>query len=309
MNKNIFLAYLLSFGVFTSVFGQLILKGTVLEKERKTPISYVNIGIVNTNNGTISNNDGSFTLKVSQENSTKDVLFSAIGFEQQSIPIAKLINGEENIIRLKEKITALDEVLISGSSKKYKDKWLGNRKRHLTVQGLMLADSVSAGGAMALLIEKKDFNYVQKTALFITRNTRPEFKVRLRFLSVDKANDKPGEDLFDESIVIQSNIKRGWLDFDLTKYSYRIPQDSFFLMLEWIIEDEDRIEMFMTTKKYEEQNPDRIKRDSVSVDGETIATKTISSYAPIPVIAFGTTKTKSDLRKHKCYLRDNSFAE
>jgi CubicO group peptidase (beta-lactamase class C family) len=309
MNKNIFLAYLLSFGVFTSVFGQLILKGTVLEKERKTPISYVNIGIVNTNNGTISNNDGSFTLKVSQENSTKDVLFSAIGFEQQSIPIAKLINGEENIIRLKEKITALDEVLISGSSKKYKDKWLGNRKRHLMVQGLMLADSVSAGGAMALLIEKKDFNYVQKTALFITRNTRPEFKVRLRFLSVDKANNKPGEDLFDESIVIQSNIKRGWLDFDLTKYSYRIPQDSFFLMLEWIIEDEDRIEMFMTTKKYEEQNPDRIKRDSVSVDGETIATKTISSYAPIPVIAFGTTKTKSDLRKHKCYLRDNSFAE
>jgi len=311
MNKNIFLTYLLFFGVLTSVFGQLTIKGRVLKQENNTPISYANIGIINTNNGTISNSDGSFTLKVSQENATKEVLFSAIGFEEQSISIAMLINDEDNIIRLKEKITTLDEVLITGSSKKYKDEWLGNKKRHLMVQGMMLSDSASAGGAMALLIDKnKDFNYVQKATLFITRNTRPEFKVRLRFLNVDKTNNNmPGEDLFDESIVIQSSIKRGWLDFDLTEYNYRIQQDSFFLMFEWIIEDEDRVEMYSVFKKYEEQNPDRIKKDSVSVDGESIATKTFSSNASLPVIAFGTTKTKSDLRKHKCYLRDNSFAE
>ncbi len=309
--KNLFLVCLLSFGFFTSVFGQLTIKGKVLEQESNTPIPYANIGIINTNNGTISNSDGSFSLKISELNSTKEVLFSAIGFELQSIPIARLIDGEETIIRLKEKITALDEVMISSSSKKYKDEWLGNRKRHLMVQGLMQADSASAGGAMALLIDKKkDFNYVQKAALFITRNTRPEFKVRLRFLNVDKANNNmPGEDLFDESIVIQSSIQRGWLDFDLTQYSYRIPQDSFFLMLEWIIEDKDRIEMYMTTKKYEEENPDRIKKDSISIDGESIAIKEFSSYAPIPIIAFGTTKTKSDLRKYKCYSRSSSFAE
>jgi CubicO group peptidase (beta-lactamase class C family) len=311
--KNILLACSLSLGVFTSVYGQFTIKGKILNHSDNLPIAYVNIGVLNSNFGTISNSDGSFSLKISQLNSTKEVLFSAIGFEQQSISIALLIDGKENIIRLKEKITTLDEVVITSVSKKkkYKDQWLGNRKRHLMVQGMMLADSASAGGAMALLIDKKkDFSYIQKAALFITRNTRPEFKVRLRFLNVDEANNNvPGEDLFNESIVIQSSKQRGWLDFDLTQYSYRIPQESFFLMFEWIIEDKDRIEMYMTTKKYEEQNPDRIKKDSVSVDGESIATKTYSSYAPIPIIAFGTTKTKSDLRKHKCYIRSSSFAE
>ncbi|WP_405205371.1 serine hydrolase [Aquimarina sp. LLG6339-5] len=311
MKKNIFLTYLLFFGVFSSVFCQLRIKGRVLDKKNNIPIPYANIGIINTGNGTISNSDGSFTIKVSEENLTKEVLFSAIGFEQQSIPLAALINSEENTIRLKEKITVLEEVLITNSSKKYKNEWLGNRKRHLMVQGVMQVDSVSAGGAMALLIDKKkNFNYVQNAALFITRNTRPEFKVRLRFLSVDKANNNmPGEDLFNESIVIKSSIQRGWLDFDVSQYYYRIPQDSFFLMFEWIIEDIDRVEMFMTLKKYQEQNPDKIKKDSVYVDGNLVATQELSTNAPIPIIAFGTTKTKSDLRKYKCYSRGSSFAE
>lgn len=226
-----------------------------------------------------------------------------------------MINSNENIIRLVEKITKLDEVVITSTAKnkKYKDEWLGNPKKHLMVQGVMLVDSTSAGGAIALLIDKKkDFNYIQKAALFITKNTRPEFKVRLRFLSVDKANNNiPGEDLFDESIVIESVIRRGWLNFDLSQYSYRIPQDSFFLMLEWILEDKDkdRIDMYSSFKNYEEQNPDIIEKDSISLDGESIATKQYSSNADIQYIAFDTTKTKSDLKKYKCYSRVSSFAE
>ena len=73
-----------------------------------------------------------------------------------------------------------------------------------------------------LIDKKKDFSYIQKAALFITRNTRPEFKVRLRFLNVDEANNNvPGEDLFNESIVIQSSKQRGWLDFDLTQFGHQ----------------------------------------------------------------------------------------
>ena len=311
--KNIFLTFLLSFGVFTSVFGQLTIKGKVIKQKNKNPISYVNIGVLNSNLGTISNNDGSFLIKIPQSHASKEILFSAIGFEQQPIPITSFSKKKETIISLKEKITTLDEVIVMTPSKerKRKSEWLGNKKRHLMVQGVMRSDSTSAGGAMALLIDTKEhLDYIQKAALFITRNTRPDFKIRIRFLHVNTANNNiPGEDLFDESIVIQSSIKRGWLDFDLSQYRYRIAEDSFFLMFEWILEDKDRIEMYQTSKEYEEQHPDRLKRDSIIIEGKTLATKHFSSSAPIPIIAFGDTRTKSDLRKHKCYGRDNSFGE
>ena len=313
MNKNIFLTCSLFFAVFSSVFGQLTITGKVLRQNSNTPISYANIGILNTNNGTISNSDGSFTLKISQENATKQVLFSAIGFEQQSILIATLINGEDNIIRLKEKITALDEVLITSKSGKYKDEWLGNRNRNIMVQGTMQVDSVSAGGAMALLIEKEDasdLQFANEVQLFISRNTEPEFKVRVRFLEVDTSNNNlPGDDIFNESIVISTNIKRGWLTFDLSSYDFEIDDESFFLVFEWILEDKDRLKLFNKFDEYLKLNSDKIKRDSVIIDGKKELSEEISSSAPIPMIIFGDSRTKSSLEKYKCYSRKSSFAE
>ena len=313
MNKNIFLTCSLFFAVFSSVFGQLTIKGKVLEQNSNTPISYANIGILNTDNGTISNSDGSFTLKVSQENSTKQVLFSAIGFEQQSIPIATLINGEDNIIRLKEKTTTLDEVLITSESIKYKDEWLGNRKRNIMVQGTMQVDSVSAGGAMALLIEKEntsDLQFVNEAKLFISRNTEPKFKVRVRFLEIDTSNNNlPGKDIFNQSIVISTDIKRGWLTFDLSSFEFEIDEESFFLVFEWILEDKDRLKLFNKFNEYLELNPNKIKRDSVLIDGKKELSEDISSSAPIPMIIFGDSRTISSLEKYKCYSRKSSFAE
>lgn len=311
--KKILLAFSLSLGFLTSVYGQFTINGNILEQKNNTPIPYANIGIINTNNGTISNSDGSFTLKVSQENATKEVLFSAIGFEQQSIPIATLINGEENIIRLKEKITALDEVLIISSSKKYKDEWLGNRKRNLFVQGQTYVDSVSAGGAMALLIEKKDdidLKFIDKARLFIAKNTESQFKVRIRFLEVSKSNNNlPGDDLFNESIVVTSDNKRGWLTFDLSPYNYKINQESFFLVFEWILEDKDRLKLFNGFAEYWKLNPNKIKRDSVLIDGKKVFTEEISGVGKTPIILFGDTRTMADRKNYKCYARSSSFAE
>lgn len=299
----------------TPSFAQLIIKGKVLEKANEKTVSYVNIGVLNSTIGTISNSDGSFSITISAAHLEENLLFSAIGYEIITIAVKSIVPNKEVVIYLNEKVIYLDEVVISASTEKMKEKhsWLGHGKRHLMVQGQMFMDSISAGGALALLVEKKDdfdLQFIDKARLFITRNTEPEFKVRVRFLEVDSTNNNlPGRDLFNESIVITSDIKRGWLTFDLSSYNITIAEESFFLVFEWILEDKVRVKMFNTLAEYGKLNPNKIIRDTVIIDGKKVPISDFSSRAQIPVIAFGDTRTKSDLENYKCYSRGNSFGE
>jgi len=300
--KNIVFTFLCSIGIMTSVFGQLTIKGKVLEQNNNIPISYVNIGVLNSNFGTISNSDGSFSIKIPASHIKENLLFSAIGYEKKSLAISSFANNKEIVIYLIEKEIALDEVVISASAKKIKEKhtWLGNRKRNLFVQGQTYVDSVSAGGAMALLIEKKDdidLKFIDKARLFIAKNTEPQFKVRVRFLEVN------------ESIVVTSDKKRGWLTFDLSSYNYKINEESFFLVFEWILEDKDRLELFNGFAEYWKLNPNKIKRVSALIDGKKVFTEEISGVGKTPIILFGDTRTMADRKNYYCYARSSSFAE
>lgn len=232
----------------TLAFSQTVISGKIVTQENKNSIPYINIGIQNSNTGTISNKDGSFSIKIPDSLIGNDLIFSAIGFTKKVMPIVSFKGSKDVIIYLNEKALDLDEVVITSSSKKVKLKksWFGNKKRPLFVQGQMHADTISAGGAMALLIDKTnyDLSFVEKVSLFIARNTLPEFKVRVRFLTVDtKNNNLPGKDLFNKNVVITSTIKRGWLNFDLAAYNQKITDSSYFLVLEWILDEQDRTYM------------------------------------------------------------------
>ena len=271
----------------------------------------MNIGVLNASFGTISNSDGSFSIEIPATHSTEKLLFSAIGYQKKSLALDAFKGTAEVVIYLVEKEIALDEVVLTASTKKMKEKrsWLGNRKKNLLVQGKMMVDSATAGGAMALLIEKKEgLPFINEARLFISKNTESKFKVRVRFLEVDKSNNNlPGDDLFTESVVMESDMRRGWLKFDLSPYNFKIHEESFFLMFEWILEAKDRIKLFSKLYEYVKLNPDKIKRDTVVIDGKKVPTAGLSTGAPIPMIIFGDTSTKSDLKNYKCYSRENSF--
>ncbi len=295
-------------------FSQIVISGKIFDKVINAPIAYINIGILNSNTGTISNKDGSFSIEVPESLIDKSLVFSAIGYAKKVIPITSFKKGEQVIIHLNEKVIDLDEVVISASSKKQKRKnyWLGNRNRNIFVQGQMYSDTTSAGGAMALLIDNPNssLRYIKKVALFITRNTLPEFKVRVRFLEVDSENNNlPGTDIFNESIVIASTLKKGWLDFDLTAYNYQINEPSYYVMLEWILDEEDRRYISKITKEIVAANLNSMSIDTVLIDNKKVVRKDMSSRLPIPGTFFADTRTTSHLKNFKCYYRTNSFGE
>ncbi len=274
MSKFILCAYYVCLS--TSGWCQLLLEGKVISKSDGHPLSYANIGILNSPVGTIANEDGTFTLMVPPNYAQKAVLFSALGYAPQEHLVQSLV-GISQIIALEEKALLLKEVVVRPSSEKKITAVLGSRVR---IFGTQYGDSVAAGAAMALKVRSNsqptyypDLTpplFIQKASLWIHRNYLKQFKVRVRIMDIDEATGLPGNDLLRESVVITSHIRSGWIETDLSNYHLSVPDTQFFVACEWIMDDAARFEVMKQFKEYKILHPDKVRADTAVVHGEEV---------------------------------------
>lgn len=306
--RGMLLFALVLFAISFDGKAQIEIYGKVLTSKGGEPIPYANIGILNSEIGTISNADGTFTLTVPEKYHDRSLTFSSIGFTQKSIPVGSIKADQELSVLLEEKIVTLNTVTISVKRGKKENRQFGNGKS-LLLSGQLYSDTLSAGSAIALLIDKKDYpelTYVQKVSLYIARNKFPLFKVRLRLLNVDDKTLKPGTDILNEQVIETSDIKKGWLDFSLP-HNLEIREQSFYVMCEWILDSKDRQYIADKYAEYMKLYPDRVSYDTVLVQDEKLVIPKVSTVVAGTV--FGTTNSKSDLEEYSCYYRTNSLGE
>ncbi len=279
----------------------------------RKPILYVNIGILGSPIGTISNADGTFSITVPAHYSEESIIFSMLGYAPRSIPVRELAGQSNNSVFLVEKTTRLETVTITEKQRKAKVYSLRNRYQKGC---LIYCDSVAAGSAMALLIENKypayhkdlEFPlYAREARLFISRNTLDSFKVRIRFLSRHPETGLPDDDIIDESIVLTSSVRHGWITFDLKPYNLLISDTSFYLAFEWIMDDHDRLNLLRQYYEYRINNPDLVTSDTTIIAGEKVGVRNYhqfqagTSYAVSPI--------PFSLQNYTCYYRLNSFGK
>jgi|AntAceMinimDraft_17_1070374.scaffolds.fasta_scaffold00792_4 hypothetical protein len=89
----------------------ITVNGIVIDKNTNLPLSYANIGLTNSNIGTVSNKDGEFVLKVSKNNINDSVSISYIGYKTYKCKILE-INHRDCHIYLVPKTYTLNEVKI-----------------------------------------------------------------------------------------------------------------------------------------------------------------------------------------------------
>ncbi|WP_370687379.1 serine hydrolase [Fulvivirga maritima] len=288
---------------------QTLISGSVINNQTKQPIPYVNIGIANTEVGTISNEDGSFTINIPLKYSDQDLLFSSVGYIRKSFPISSISTAANNlVVSLNENVLELGEVEIVAKQEKKKSVTLGNGKS-LLLSGQIHYDTLSAGSAMALLIDKSDnknLTFLKEASLHIAKNLSPEFKVRMRIMSVDSQTDKPGVDLLTHQVLVTSDVKKGWLDFEISDTQI-VKEDQFFLVFEWIMDKDDRKYVTSKYEQYMKMYPARVSYDTVIINHEKVVIPQVSTVVAGTV--FGVTKSKKDREHFKCYYRSNSFGE
>ncbi|MCW5520440.1 carboxypeptidase-like regulatory domain-containing protein [Aureitalea sp. L0-47] len=86
--------------------------GTVVDGETNDPLVSVSIKLSKTNLGSISNDEGAFTIKVPNDRGIDAMVFSLLGYETKRIPLSQL-TSEKNRIQLIPVVTELSQINIS----------------------------------------------------------------------------------------------------------------------------------------------------------------------------------------------------
>ncbi len=314
MRRKIFIGFIVLLSSLNT-FGQKTLKGTILNSTTKEPIQFANIGLRKSNVGTISNQDGSFSLYVPTKFLSDTLLVSTVGYANKIIPLRYLFEKDNTVIFLNEKIVALSPVIVSSKKEKPNIFELGNADFK---GGVLQTDTLYSGRSVSLLIENTESNikngitlpaFIEKAKLRIFRNNLTSFKYRIRLNEVDKLTGQPGEDLLNKSIVMQSSMKNGWLEFDLSDLNLEIDRP-FFITFEQLLDLTDRTLIANDYNKFLAKHPNKIQIDTLEVDGRKEIRKIFKGGGIDLMGTFiGIAVSKTATEKYTSYVRETSFGE
>lgn len=299
------LALLFSTVITAECLSQIVVAGKVINRDTRKPIAFANIGIVGSAVGSISNEDGSFSLPIPAKNLHDSLTFSAIGFGKKKVPVSYFPGGREKTVLLNEKVYTLNEVLVSETKEKNKIFEAGNRSYN---GGVLEIDTVYSGRSLALLINPASQKglqfpvYLQKASLRILRNNLPSFRFRIRLNQIDPVTGAPGEDILKKSIIVTSSKRSGWIDFDLSEL-HPLIDSPFFITFEQIVDRDDRTKIADGYRDYIREHPEKLKIDTILFEGKEEIVQTLRGGIDLP----GTFIAISKSDQHVCYVRQTSF--
>jgi len=113
-------ASILFFLLTAHIIKAQFISGKILDASTQQPLPYVNIGVLNKNLGTVSDEYGDFSLKLNPELLLDTLRFSMIGFGKKDFVVKDYLVQEkvENIILLHEEALLLEGVTIVRKKKK-----------------------------------------------------------------------------------------------------------------------------------------------------------------------------------------------
>ena len=108
----------LLFPMKAQVVDEVIISGVVKDKDSRKKLENVNIAVIGSNVGTVTNADGAFTLKVSQSEIKQGLLASYIGYMNTKISVEELlkVRNEPLSIWMHPSTEWLNEVNVYGGS-------------------------------------------------------------------------------------------------------------------------------------------------------------------------------------------------
>lgn len=116
----------------------ITISGIVKDKQTKKKLEYVNISVPGTNVGTITNNDGAFSIKVRNTLHAQQVEVSHIGYLNSLIPV----NGKdlyEYTVLLEPNVSSLNEIIVRANDPRLiVEEAIGKVAKNYTATGTQL---------------------------------------------------------------------------------------------------------------------------------------------------------------------------
>lgn len=215
------------------------IKATIIDRETKEAVPFVNIWVENENLGTTADENGRFELKLT---GTKKILFSAIGFEHLSIHSDSI----NNFVALKPLPVQLKEVVIVPKR--------GTQALSIGKFEKSRIDFYFACGTHPWVVARY-FAYdelYEKTPFLsrirvLTESDVKDAQFNIRLYSVGE-NGQPGDYIYDKNIIAVAKKGKKVTEIDIADLGITFPQNGFFLALEWLIIETNKHEYQYTEK-------------------------------------------------------------
>ena len=216
-----------------STFGFSQFKAVIINSETKKKVPYVNIWVENENIGATSNEEGEFELKI---DSSKIILFSAIGFE------TKRINSDsiKNTLELKPLVTQLGEVVI-----------VSERQSQELIIGKFKKSKINHyfGARTMPWILARFFEYKEeysntpflKTIGVLTDSDIKDAKFIIRLYSVGE-NGEPDKYIYDKNIFGIAKKGKNITEIDVSDLNIAFPEEGLFIAIEMLIIESNKYE-------------------------------------------------------------------
>lgn len=230
MSRN--MKSIIAIGFFSLIvlqsFSQVI-TGKIVDASSGKPLEYVSVGVINTNAGTITNEQGRFKLDVKGLSANEIVRISMIGFRSLTSTIGELSN-KENMLNLESEPVQLKEVIIKPSGK-FRKAGTSNYTWHGGCCGWGGTD-FGKGNEIGLQIELGALPVKIKTLhIHLDKQSFDSSIFRLHVRNI--ADKLPLNELLNQNILISVTKESGWVDIDLGKYNL-VFNGTIALSLEWI---------------------------------------------------------------------------
>lgn len=219
------------YGISKKIEVTSVLSGQIIDKKTNQPLSYVNIGILNQEIGTVTDIEGKFVLPIRNEFINDTIRISYIGYK----PIELLIKDIKQIdkplpIKLEEQISELNEVVIT--AKVFKKKTLGNKTESKFLSTGFSYDQLGAEMGIKINIRKNP-TLVEAFNFNISYNRLSAKSIfRVNFYNIK--NNKPFENILTKNILVPIEPKQtGQIKVDLKPYNI-VLNDDVIVALEWV---------------------------------------------------------------------------
>ncbi len=235
---------------------ELDIHGSVVDKKTGAPIPYVNFSFINTLKGTSSDEQGRYLLSVDRSFLDKRIYVSCLGYKDSVVMASEL--SKTNRFFLIPESYELNEVLVLGEdlSNQLVINPIGNRS---LTSGFV---STSTPWILATHFNKPEKKecFIKKVKVFYKRSASfGDFasKFRIRIFDTDPDTGFPTKDLIRENIIVQNSPKEEAVLVDLSKYGIKVPENGFYIGLEWL---------FIPSNWYKEVISDPLTEKTLFVD-------------------------------------------
>ncbi|MDX1911904.1 MAG: carboxypeptidase-like regulatory domain-containing protein [Saprospiraceae bacterium] len=222
-------------GATLPAFAQKTITGRVSEAPSGEALAYVSIGIPGTSIGTVSGEDGRFTLEIPEKTALSDrdsMQFYLLGYRPQTMPFGAAVSGMLDI-RLEPGVLQLREVVIRPDETRLKV--LGKVKsKYRMVVNYALEGKINQnlGAEIGRRFTVKKPTRLESFQFFVAANNFDTVRFRINVYDLQKG--KPGDNLLHEQIIVPLvGKKTGWVKVDLQAYEV-YAEDDLVVGVEWI---------------------------------------------------------------------------